>query len=83
MTQLVTRLEREGLAARSSDPADGRVVIVSITEAGRAAVARRRAGRAQALAPLLDALPAEEHAAITAALPALERLAALAAENTA
>ena len=36
MTQLVTRLEKEGLAARGSDPADGRVVVVSITEAGRA-----------------------------------------------
>ena len=82
MTQLVTRLEREGLATRGSDPADGRAVIVSITEAGRAAVARRREGRAQALAQLLDALPPEEHAAIMAALPALEHLGTLAAENT-
>lgn len=74
MTQLVTRLEREGLAYRSSDPADGRVVIVSITEEGRDAVARRRDGRARALAELLEQLPEDEHAALLAALPALQRL---------
>jgi DNA-binding MarR family transcriptional regulator len=82
MTQLVTRLEKEGLAERSSDPADGRAVVVSITEAGRAAVARRREGRARALAGLLQSLPAADHAAIVAALPALERLSDLMAEQT-
>ena len=81
MTQLVTRLEKEGLAARSSDPADGRAVVVSITEAGRAAVAHRRAGRAQALSGLLQGLAPTEHAAIVAALPALERLSDLIAEQ--
>jgi DNA-binding MarR family transcriptional regulator len=80
MTQLVTRLEREGLAQRGGDPADGRAVVVSITEAGRAAVARRRAGRAEALSGLLQRLPADEHAAILAALPALDRLGDLLAE---
>jgi DNA-binding MarR family transcriptional regulator len=74
MTQLVTRLEREGLATRSGDPADGRAVVVSITDAGRDAVARRRAARAQALSELLGRLPADERAAIAAALPALDRL---------
>jgi DNA-binding MarR family transcriptional regulator len=82
MTQLVTRLEREGLAERGGDPADGRAVVVTITEAGRIAVARRREGRAQALADLLSALPEGDHAAIMAALPALERLGKLAAEST-
>jgi DNA-binding MarR family transcriptional regulator len=81
MTQLVTRLEKEGLAQRSSDPADGRAVVVSITEAGRAAVARRREGRAQALAGLLQRLPPAEHDAIVAALPALERLSGLIVEQ--
>jgi DNA-binding MarR family transcriptional regulator len=74
MTQLVTRLEKEGLARRGSDPADGRVVVVSITEAGRAAVARRREVRARALAELLGGLPPDDHATILAAIPALERL---------
>jgi DNA-binding MarR family transcriptional regulator len=81
MTQLVTRLEKDGLAVRSSDPADGRVVVVSITEAGRAAVARRREARARALAELLGSLSAEDHAAILAAVPALERLSDLVADR--
>jgi DNA-binding MarR family transcriptional regulator len=81
MTQLITRLEKEGLARRDSDPADGRVVVVSITDAGRAAVARRREGRARALSGLLANLPADEHVAILAALPALERLGELIAEQ--
>jgi DNA-binding MarR family transcriptional regulator len=81
MTQLVTRLEREGLAKRGSDPADRRAVVVSVTEEGRAAVARRQEGRAQALAGLLEGLSEEEYAAIMAALPAIERLGELATEN--
>ena len=78
MTQLVTRLEREGLVERASDPTDGRAVVVTVTEAGRTAVARRREGRARALADLLRGLPEEDHAAILAALPAIERLGDLA-----
>jgi DNA-binding MarR family transcriptional regulator len=81
MTQLVTRLEKDGLAERSSDPADGRAVVVSITEAGRAAVSRRRESRAQALSGLLQGLTPAEHDAIVAALPALERLGDLVAEQ--
>jgi len=81
MTQLVTRLEKEGLAARGSDPADGRAVVVSITDAGRAAVARRRNGRAQALSGLLQQLPDGDRAAILTVLPALERLGDLVAEQ--
>jgi DNA-binding MarR family transcriptional regulator len=81
MTQLITRLEREGLAQRAGDPADGRAVVVSITEAGRAAVARRREGRARALANLLARLPEEHHAALVGALPAVEQLGDLIAEQ--
>jgi len=77
MTQLITRLEKEGLARRGSDPDDGRAVVVTITEAGREAVARRREGRTQALAALLEQLPVEEHAALVAALPALDHLSDL------
>lgn len=82
MTQLVTRLERDGLAQRGSDPADGRVVVVSITEAGREAIERRRTGNAVALAERLDMLSADDRAAILAALPAMERLGALIAEQS-
>ena len=77
MTQLVTRLEKEGLARRGSDPEDGRAVVVSITDAGREAVTRRREGRTRALAAMLEQLPADEHAALVAALPALDRLSDL------
>ena len=81
MTQLVTRLEKDGLAVRGSDPADGRVVVVSITDDGRAAVRRRRAGRAEALAMLLERLAPADHAALVAALPALDRLGDLMADQ--
>lgn len=82
MTQLVTRLEKDGLAERGSDPADGRVVVVSITAAGRAAVERRRLSNAEALSERLRALPAEDRTAILAALPAMERLSDLIAEQS-
>ncbi|GGK97892.1 MarR family winged helix-turn-helix transcriptional regulator [Mangrovihabitans endophyticus] len=81
MTQLVTRLEKEGLATRGADPHDGRAVVVTITDAGRAAVARRRTGRAQALSRLLSQLPEAERAAVCAVLPALDHLSSLVAEQ--
>jgi DNA-binding MarR family transcriptional regulator len=82
MTQLVTRLEKDGLAQRSSDPADRRVVLVSITEAGRAVVERRRVAHAEALAGRLRALSPADREAILAALPAMARLGELIAEHT-
>jgi DNA-binding MarR family transcriptional regulator len=81
MTQLITRLEREGFAERGSDPADGRVVVVSITDTGRAAVEQRRARNAEALAERLQALSVQDRSAILAALPAMERLSDLIAES--
>jgi DNA-binding MarR family transcriptional regulator len=81
MTQLVTRLEKEGLAERTSDPNDGRAVVVSITEAGREAVAHRREVRASALSELLHGLTPEQYETVVAALPALERLSDLAADR--
>src|SRR5512147_2176032 len=53
MTQLVSRLQADGLVARDTDPSDGRVVQVSITDAGRATLATRRAERGERLAELL------------------------------
>src|SRR5690606_24735627 len=80
MTQLVSRLERDGLAERRSHPADGRVVMVHITDAGSALVASRRAARAEQLSSVLARLSEEERRAIAAALPALDRLVDLSAE---
>ena len=45
ITQLVTRLERDGLVGRRPDPGDGRAVLVQLTPAGAAVVAGRRASR--------------------------------------
>ncbi len=81
MTQLVTRLERDGLAERRPDPEDGRAVLVTITDAGRMLIAARRATRAERVAAFFDELPAEDRASIIAALPALGRLAAVATKG--
>lgn len=74
MTQLVSRLERQGLAERRGHPDDRRVVMVHLTASGRSTLAQRRAHRADRLAGLLDTLPPEDERAIAAALPALGRL---------
>jgi DNA-binding MarR family transcriptional regulator len=77
MTQVVSRLERVGLARRHPDQADGRVVMVQITAGGAELLRRRRAARAKKLSDLLARLAPAERAAIMAALPALDRLADL------
>lgn len=46
MTQLIARLQGDGLVTRDPDPADGRVVRVGITDKGSAVLSRRRAVRA-------------------------------------
>jgi len=56
MTQLVQRLERQGLMTRCSDPGDDRVTLVAITPAGRDVMASRRQVRGDRLAELLETL---------------------------
>jgi DNA-binding MarR family transcriptional regulator len=75
MTQLITRLADAGLVSREADPADGRVVQVTITDAGKATLTERRAKRARRLSALVAQLSPEQRAALTAALPALDALA--------
>ncbi|WP_410671742.1 MarR family winged helix-turn-helix transcriptional regulator [Amycolatopsis sp. cmx-4-68] len=74
ITQIVTKLERDGLVERRPDPSDGRAVLVHITEAGTAVVEGRRAERRARLAELAGRLTPAERASIAAALPALARL---------
>jgi DNA-binding MarR family transcriptional regulator len=81
MTQLVTRLEGQGLVERVKDPADARVVLVRATTAGQALVEQRRAARVSQLADLFAALPPPQQDALLGALldalPAIHRLADL------
>ena len=60
MSRLVSGLERDGLASRSSHPTDGRSVVVEATEAGRRALELGRERRVAELAGLLETLPPEE-----------------------
>ena len=77
MTVLVRVMEESGLVERRGDPSDKRVTMVWLTEAGVSYVrARRRAG-VEAFARLIDQLSDDEVEALTAALPALQHLAAL------
>ncbi|WP_240659629.1 MarR family transcriptional regulator [Streptomyces sp. WAC 01529] len=77
LTQLVTRLEQDGLVERRADPTDGRAVLVHITDAGRQVGASRLEDRIRRLIPLVAQLAPEDQRAITEALPALSRLAEL------
>jgi DNA-binding MarR family transcriptional regulator len=74
MTTLVANLERQGLVVRSGDPADKRVSLVSLTEAGREYMIQRRRVGTEAFATLVSKLPPEEAATLAAAIPALQRL---------
>lgn len=79
MTQLVHRLENQGLATRVSDPDDGRVALVAITDAGREVLAERRRERDARLARLLATLSEDERrtlgSAMRTALPLVLRMA--------
>ncbi|WP_406176894.1 MarR family winged helix-turn-helix transcriptional regulator [Streptomyces sp. NBC_00996] len=77
ITQLVRRLERDGLVERHPDPEDGRAVLVQVTPAGARIVRTRQQDRVRRFSQLLEALTPEERHAIGAALPALARMAAL------
>jgi DNA-binding MarR family transcriptional regulator len=78
MTQLVSRLERDGYARRGGSPDDARVVLVSLTEAGGQLLRRRRSARARLLRELIDKLPGADRDLVFAAVPAMNLLADLA-----
>jgi DNA-binding MarR family transcriptional regulator len=74
ITLLVKRMEERGLVARERHPQDGRVVLVSLTEAGAAALEDVRAGYRAVLRDHLAAMPDADIAALTTATTALEGL---------
>ena len=78
MTELVQRLERQGLVTRVEDPGDGRAAVVTITNAGRALLDDQQRDRRDRVADLLTALPAQDEVTLTlamhVALPIIRRL---------
>jgi DNA-binding MarR family transcriptional regulator len=85
MTQLVGRMEREGLVVRLTDPKDARATLVAITDAGRALQAEQRQSVRERMAELLDRLSADDQAtlalAMRVAMPLLQQLTHDAAEH--
>ena len=81
MTQLISRLEESGFVRREASPEDGRVVLVVITDEGRATLARRRAARTEQLTSIITQLEPEFRAALAIALPALDALASVPRED--
>ncbi|MFD9889547.1 MarR family winged helix-turn-helix transcriptional regulator [Amycolatopsis sp. NPDC059027] len=74
MTDVVRRLERMGIVSRTPDPADGRAVLVEVTDEGNRFYAELAAAREEFLRERLMELDDADRAAIEAALPALTKL---------
>ena len=78
MTQLVRRLEREGLVTRLIDPEDARATLVTISESGSRMRAELHQSLDERLVDLLSTLTPDEEAglglAMRVALPLLQQL---------
>jgi DNA-binding MarR family transcriptional regulator len=76
MSQTVADLGASGLVERTPDPTDGRRILISITEQGRATLAEDRARRDGWLASAIEAdLTPEEQEILSRAVEILHRLA--------
>jgi DNA-binding MarR family transcriptional regulator len=76
MGATLAELEVLGLVGRSSDPEDGRRVVMSLTAEGLAALNNKRKARVEHLAAALsEGFTASEIATLMAALPLIDRLA--------
>jgi DNA-binding MarR family transcriptional regulator len=78
MTQLIQRLERRGLVARSADPADRRAALVEISDGGRSLVLEHQDAVRARLRELLTMLPDGQADALSlaarVALPIIAKL---------
>jgi DNA-binding MarR family transcriptional regulator len=74
MTLLVQTLEQRGWVKRERPADDGRVVLVSLTEAGKATLEEFRAQFGAALRAHMDAMPDEQIAALETATETLGSL---------
>jgi DNA-binding MarR family transcriptional regulator len=75
MTKIVGKLEERGLVARTPHPTDGRQVILSATEQGRAVYAQFEQVRNEWLAAQLAALGAEDRDVLVRAARILQQVA--------
>src|SRR5438128_12269906 len=74
MSKRVSRLERDGLVARTTSEADRRCVGLTLTDEGQRTLRRVRSRRTAWLASRLGALSPEELVAVAAAADPLARL---------
>ncbi len=74
MSRLVSALERDGLATRTPDPADGRASRVHPTARGRSVLRQGRARRVTTLARRLAPLPLADRALLARAADLIEGL---------
>lgn len=76
MGTTLAALESRGLVERHSDPADGRRVVLSVTDAGLKLLRNKRGARTEQLAKALSAgFTQDELRQLAVAAPLLERLA--------
>jgi DNA-binding MarR family transcriptional regulator len=76
VTTIVNALAAQGLATRATAGADRRAIELTVTEAGQQAVHAWQATNAAVLHLALSTLSAQQRRALTAAVPALNALAA-------
>ena len=85
MTELVGRLQREGLVTRFTDPLDARATLVDITARGRARRVKLQKSIHDRVIGLLDMLSAEDQATLSLAMrvasPLIDQLTELAAHQ--
>ncbi|MGH2877357.1 MAG: MarR family winged helix-turn-helix transcriptional regulator [Solirubrobacteraceae bacterium] len=74
ITRLVDRLQLRGWVAREADPADGRVVLVTLTEQGRATLDQVRAEYRATMHEEMASLPERDVRALADAIEILDRL---------
>lgn len=74
MTKIAARLETLGLARRTPDERDKRIVRLSLTPAGVRFIARNRSRKNAYLARRLRTLDAEEMATLEAAVEVIEKI---------
>ena len=74
MTRVIAYLEEQGLVERRPHPTDGRQVVLSPTEAGRALLREERRRKQQWLSRRLEELTPDEREILRRAAPILDKI---------